>query len=113
MKTDIKQFIDGAILLSLDSETQEESNLLNILGEKKAHVAAYGSAIGDKGEVVRLQFITNDRFGYSQKIIEEKRIIKKAKHRYNLVPPFARQRVTVGEGDNTDSRTIILRKTKQ
>ena len=35
------------------------------------------------------------------------------KRRYNLIPPFARPRVTVGEGDNTDSRTVILRQTKQ
>jgi len=37
----------------------------------------------------------------------------RAKRHYSLIPPFARPRVTVGEGDKTDSRTIILRQTKQ
>lgn len=57
--------------------------------------------------------IRKEEFEEAQKILDKMMIIQKAKHRYNLVPPFARPRVTVGESDNTDSRTIILRKTKQ
>lgn len=38
---------------------------------------------------------------------------KRIKHRYSLIPPFARPRVTIGEDDKTDSRTIILRQTQR
>ena len=37
----------------------------------------------------------------------------RVRHRHSLIPPFARPRVTVGEGDKTDYRTITLRQTKQ
>ena len=57
--------------------------------------------------------IEKEDFEEAREILSKMRVGKMAKHRYSLVPPFARPRVTVGEGDNTDSRTIILRKTKQ
>jgi len=40
-------------------------------------------------------------------------VMYKGKRRYTLIPPFARPRVTVGENDNTDHRTIILRQTQR
>ena len=48
-----------------------------------------------------------------QKILDMMYTGKRTRHRYHLIPPFARPRVTVGEGDNTDPRTIILRQRKQ
>ena len=48
-----------------------------------------------------------------QKALGEKYEGKMVRHRYSLIPPFARPRVTVGEGDRTDHRTVILRQTKK
>ncbi len=48
-----------------------------------------------------------------QRILNKVRAEKGRKHRYNLVPPFARPRVTVGEGDKIDPRTIVLQYTKK
>jgi len=48
-----------------------------------------------------------------QKLIYALHTSRVGKHRYNLIPPFTRPRVTIGEGDKTDSRTVILRQAKR
>jgi len=48
-----------------------------------------------------------------QKLLYTLHTSRVGKRRYNLIPPFARPRVTIGEGDNTDSRTVILRQAKR
>ena len=48
-----------------------------------------------------------------QRILKKMRTVKGRKYRYNLVPPFERPRVTVGENDTKDSRTIVLQYSKK
>ena len=48
-----------------------------------------------------------------QRTLKLLRSRRRTKHGYSLVPPFARPRVTVGEGDKTDPRTITTRYTKR
>ena len=48
-----------------------------------------------------------------QKILNKMRTMKGRKYHYNLVPPYARPRVTAGENDATDSRTIVLQYSKK
>ncbi len=48
-----------------------------------------------------------------QRILKKIRTVKGRKNRHNLVPPFERPRVTVGESDKKDSRTVILQYSKK
>jgi len=48
-----------------------------------------------------------------QKILRGMRGSKKSRHRRNLIPPYARHRVTIGGDDSVDPRAVILRQTKR
>ena len=57
--------------------------------------------------------IDKDTLEEIQRALSNIHVGKRIRHRYSLVPPFERLRVTIGEGDKTDSRTVILRQTKK
>lgn len=54
--------------------------------------------------------IDEEKFEEAREILRKLRDNRTSRTGYRLPPPFTRRRVSVGEGDSVDSRTIHLRR---